>query len=596
MYEKLRAHFLVFVRHILADMTYFIKIEKWIWGHSVDEDLCKEAVYSNDYYDLILDYIGGYPLGDPECILQVDDTYDIGFYSRARAPELNLQDYPYLTIPHCLTPMDMTALEVSGILRLQNPAALDLQGQGVLIGFVDTGINYEHPAFRNADGNTRIMGIWDQTRMDGTPPSGMVYGAFYGEAEINAALQAEHPEELVPERDENGHGTFLAGVACGSADAGAGFSGAAPLAHLAVVKCKQAKQYLRDYYFIPDGVECYQENDVMMGLTWLNDLAYELRLPLVLCIGMGGSLGNHAGEEPLSVQCDELGRRRQRAVVVAAGNEANQRHHEQRSVIQGEAETIEVSVGERVNGFQMEVWTMVPEVYQVSVISPTGERFPKTVVRPGSRQEYTFLFEQTRLTVEYTIVGTRNSMQLICLRFEKPFAGIWSVEMQADLALSGNVFCWLPLSAFLSGEVFFLRSSPDTTITMPGMSRVAITAGAYQAVGGSIYPDSGRGFSSLGAVKPDLIAPGVNVSGPTLRDRYELRSGTSISAALTAGACAQMFQWGIVENNMLYLNTTELKSLLIRGAGRDEDRTYPSPVYGYGTLNVYDALLRLRGI
>ena len=547
----------------------------------MDEELCKKAVYSNEYYDLILDYIGGYSMGAPECIQQVDDTYDIGFYRRERAPELNLQDYPYLTIPHCLTPMDMTALEVSGMIRLQNPAALDLQGQGVLVGFVDTGINYEHPAFRNVDGSTRILGIWDQTQMEGPPPNGMVYGAFYG----------EQPQSIVPERDESGHGTFLAGVACGSADAGAEFSGAAPLAHIAVVKCKQAKKYLRDYYFIADGVECYQENDLMLGLAWLNRFAYERQLPLVVCIGMGGSLGNHTGEEPLSVQCDELGRRRQRAVVVAAGNEAN---HEKRNVIQGGSEIIELSVEERVRGFQMEMWSTVPEIYQVSVISPTGERFPKTVVYPGSRQAYTFLFEQTRLTVEYAIVGTRNSMQLISLRFENPLAGIWSVEVQGDLVLSGNICCWLPLSAFLSGEVFFLRSSPDTTITMPGMSRVAITAGAYQAVGGSIYPDSGRGFSGLNAVKPDLIAPGVNVTGPVLPDQYELRSGTSISAALTAGACAQMFQWGIVENNMRYLNTTELKNLLIRGAGRDEERVYPSPVYGYGTLNVYDALLRLR--
>ena len=114
----------------------------------MDDNICKNVIYSNDYYDLIIDYIGGYPLGDPECILQVDNTYDIGFYSRERAPELNLVDYPYLTIPHCLVPMDMTALEVSGILRLQNPSALDLQGQGVLIGFVDTGITYEHPAFQ----------------------------------------------------------------------------------------------------------------------------------------------------------------------------------------------------------------------------------------------------------------------------------------------------------------------------------------------------------------------------------------------------------------------------------------------------------------
>ena len=561
----------------------------------MDEELCKEAVYSNDYYDLILDYIGGYPLGNPECIIQVDNTYDIGYYNRKRSPELNLLDYPYLTIPHCLTPMGMTALETSGVLQLQNPAALDLQGQGVLIGFVDTGINYEHPAFRNQDGSTRIIGIWDQTRQDGIPPNGMVYGTFYSEHEINEALQAENPVELVPQRDENGHGTFLAGVACGSMNTQTEFLGTAPLAKIVVVKCKQAKQYLRDYYYIPDGVECYQENDLMMGLAWLNRFAYEQRLPLVACVGMGGSLGSHAGDEPLSVLCDELGRRRQRAVVVAAGNESNQRHHEQRNnLVQGKMEKIELSVGERVTGFQMEMWTMVPEIYRISVLSPTGERLPDMVARPGNRQEYMFLFEQTKLTVEYTIVGTRNSMQLIALRFKNPMSGIWTVEIHGELVLSGNIFCWLPLSAFLSGEVFFLRSVPDTTITIPGMSRVAITVGAYSAVEGSIYPDSGRGFSSLDQVKPDIIAPGVNVNGPVWKEEYEVRSGTSISAAFTAGACAQIFQWGIVENNMRYLNTTELKNLLIRGAGRDAERSYPNPVYGYGTLNVYDALLRLR--
>lgn len=562
----------------------------------MEDEKCREIIYSNDYYDLILDYIGGYPLGDPECILRVDDTYDIGFYSRERSPKLNLQDYPYLTIPHCLMPMDMTALDVSGILRLQNPAALDLHGQGVLVGFVDTGIDYEHRAFQNEDGTTRILGIWDQTRSEGTAPSGMLYGTFYGEEEINIALQSENPREIVPEQDENGHGTFLAGVACGSANAAAEFSGAAPLAGIAMVKCKQAKQYLKDYYFIPDGVECYQENDLMMGIAWLNQFAYELRMPLVLCIGMGGSLGSHAGEEPLSILCDEIGRRRQRAVVVAAGNAANQRHHEQRTDIeQGKTESIEIAVEERVKGFQMELWTMVPELYELSVISPTGERFPGAIVQPGVSQEYTFLFEQTMLTVEYAIVGTRNSMQLIALRFERPLPGIWTVEIQADLILNGTIFCWLPLAELLSGNVFFLRSSPDTTITLPGMARVAVTTGAYQAVGGSVYPESGRGFSSLNQVKPDLIAPGVNVLGPTARNQYEVRSGTSVSAALTAGACAQIFQWGIVENNILYLNTTDVKNLLIRGAGREAERSYPNPVYGYGTLNVYEALRRLRG-
>lgn len=560
-----------------------------------DSEVCREAIYSNEYYDIIIDYLGGYTIGDPVCLYQVDDTYDLGHYSRQTSPPLNLQDYPYLSIPKCFALMDQSALEVSGILRLQNQAALDLKGQGVLVGFVDTGIAYENPVFCNEDGTTRILGIWDQTNEGGTPPEGILYGAFYDEDRINQALQSEEPQSVVPVTDEIGHGTFLAGVACGSPNYEADFSGAAPLASIAVVKCKQAKQYLRDYYFIPEGVPCYQENDLMMGIAWLHQFASKLRLPLIICIGLGSGMGSHAGECPVSVQVDELGRRRQRGIVVAAGNEANQRHHYQRrGISERERDAIEISVGENVRGFQVEFWASVPETYSISVLSPTGERVPKSGGRTENRQVYTFLFEKTTLTIDYTIVGARFGMQLIYIQFENPLPGIWTIEVRPELVIDGNFNCWLPLSQFLSGEVFFLRSIPDTTITTPGMSRIAVTSGAYQANGGNIFPDSGRGFSTVNVIKPDILAPGVNVYGPEPRGGFGVRSGTSIAAAVTAGGCAQLFQWGIVENNMMYLNSTDLSNLLIRGAVRSPDRIYPSTSYGYGLLDVYNALNRLR--
>lgn len=560
-----------------------------------DSEVCREAIYSNEYYDIIIDYLGGYSIGDPVCLYQVDDTYDLGHYSRQTSPPLNLQDYPYLSIPKCFALMDQSALEVSGILRLQNQAALDLKGQGVLVGFVDTGIAYENPAFCNEDGTTRILGIWDQTNEGGTPPEGILYGAFYDEDRINQALQSEEPQSVVPVTDEIGHGTFLAGVACGSPNYEADFSGAAPLASIAVVKCKQAKQYLRDYYFIPEGVPCYQENDLMMGIAWLHQFASKLRLPLIICIGLGSGMGSHAGECPVSIQVDELGRRRQRGIVVAAGNEANQHHHYQRrGISERERDAIEISVGENVRGFQVEFWASVPETYSISVLSPTGERVPKSGGRTENRQVYTFLFEKTTLTIDYTIVGARFGMQLIYIQFENPLPGIWTIEVRPELVIDGNFNCWLPLSQFLSGEVFFLRSIPDTTITTPGMSRIAVTSGAYQANGGNIFPDSGRGFSTVNVIKPDILAPGVNVYGPEPRGGFGVRSGTSIAAAVTAGGCAQLFQWGIVENNMMYLNSTDLSNLLIRGAVRSPDRTYPSTSYGYGLLDVYNALNRLR--
>ncbi|MCD8217271.1 MAG: S8 family peptidase [Clostridiales bacterium] len=559
-----------------------------------DPELCRMAIYSEDYYDFIIDYSNGYAGNDVVCAQKVSDRFDIVYFERFDTPELNLENYPYAIIPKCFALTDQTALESSGILRLQNPAGLDLQGDGVLVGFADTGINYTHPAFCNADGTTRIAAIWDQTDEAGTPPEGFSYGAYYEKEEINAALRAENPLDVVPAADLNGHGTFLAGVACGGADAAMDFTGAAPGCEILMVKCKEAKSYLRDYYFVPEEVPCYQENDLMLAISWLIRMAERLQKPLILCVGMGSAMGNHAGEDAVSVLCDEMGRLRQKGVVISAGNEANARHHYFKSgLTERRTEVVEISVGSSVPGFYMECWAAVPEVYRAAVLSPTGERFAGSGGIVG-RDTHEFLFEKTTVTVDYVVTGSGLGSQLIYLRFLAPYPGIWTVELTPVLAIEGSIHCWLPLTGMLKGDVYFLQPDPDTTILSPGMSAAAVCAGAYRTVSGGIDPDSGRGFSVSGVIKPDILAPGVNVYGPDLRTGYTRRSGTSVSAAVTAGGCAQIFQWGILQQGLTYLNSMNLSNILIRGAARSEERTYPGRAYGYGLLNVYDALGMLR--
>ncbi|MCD8152541.1 MAG: S8 family peptidase [Clostridiales bacterium] len=556
--------------------------------------LYRTAIYSNDYYDFIIDYRGGYPREDTACFQKVSDRFDVVCYGRSASPEMSLETYPYAIIPKCYAPADQTALETGGILRLQNPAGLDLTGQGVLVGFLDTGIEYTHPAFRYADGSTRIAAIWDQTAKNGEPPEGFSYGTFYGRKTIDAALASENPAALVPTVDEYGHGTFLAGVACGSADAAADFTGAAPMAELLVVKCKEAKPYLREYYFVPEDVPCYQENDLMLALSWLLHMADRLQKPLAVCIGMGTAMGNHAGEDAFSAFCDEVGRQRQRVVVTCAGNEANARHHYFRSgLAENDTEAVEIFVGQGVTGFSMECWAAVPEIYRVTILSPTGERFAAVGGMAGS-QSHRFLFEQTTVTVEYVVSGFGLGSQLICLRFFAPWPGIWTVELTAALAIEGAFHCWLPQTGLMSGEVFFLQPDPDTMILSPGMSASAVSAGACHTAGGGIWADSGRGYSVSGTVKPDVLAPGVNVYGPGLRGGYTVRTGTSVSAALTAGGCALILQWAVLRQGMAWLNSTDLSNLLIRGAVRSADRIYPNRAYGYGQLDVYGALEALR--
>ena len=190
---------------------------------------CREQVYSDEFFDFIVSYeetneqtIAG------ACIQRIDEGYDIFYYPREGLPPLSVGSYSYSEIPKCYGLLDQTALEVSGILKMQNQPVLALKGRGVLIGFIDTGIDYTNPAFRYSDGSSRIVRIWDQTIQDGTPPVGILYGADYTREQINAALLSENPYDVVPSRDMNGHGTFLAGVACGSESENGDFIGAAP--------------------------------------------------------------------------------------------------------------------------------------------------------------------------------------------------------------------------------------------------------------------------------------------------------------------------------------------------------------------------------
>ena len=254
--------------------------------------------------------------------------YKIIYVEQSLADPIRFDKYPYNSVPKCYTLIDTQAMEQSGIIQVQNYPTLNLQGSGVLIGFVDTGIDYRNPIFRNLDGSTRIAGIWDQTIQTGEPPENMFYGTEYTKEQINEALGSGNPLETVPSRDENSHGTFLASLAAGGVNEENQFIGAAPDAQIAVVKLKPAKQYLKDYYLIQTNAPCYQENDIMLGITYLNQLADRLGLPLVICIALGTNLGSHSAGSPLTSILDVYGSIANRAVVVGGGNEANQRPEE----------------------------------------------------------------------------------------------------------------------------------------------------------------------------------------------------------------------------------------------------------------------------
>ena len=557
---------------------------------------CEEAVYSNDYYDFIVEkiYIEEY-VPEEYCRQELGTVYEAVYYQPDSSGDLYSGLYTYGSVPKCFGLLDNIALEQSGILKVRDQTNLALTGQGVLIGFIDTDFDYTDPLFCHSDGTTRIEAFWNQQDRNGLPPLDFIYGTEYTREQINAELMADEADRRIPH--VNGHGTFLAALAAGSQDYKNQFSGAAPGCDLAFVQLKPAKQYLKDYYFIPDEARVFQENDIMAGIHYLNLLAIRLRKPLALCIALGTNMGNRSGTNLISGSLATVASRRQRCVVIAAGNEADKRHHFLGGVQgQNEEERVEISVAEGVDGFIAELWAQAPELYEISILSPTGERFNARPSTPFQHTEYRFLFEGTMVSVDYRLVGAFDSNELVSIRFDRPAAGIWILIVRVRNYAEGRYHIWLPMTGMISGEVIFLRSNPDTTITVPSDTEQPITAGGYNTKDGSIYAESGRGFAVNGNIKPDFAAPAVDVSGPMGNGRYGTRSGTSIAAAITAGAGALMLEWTGVRRNDISATSVTIKNYLIRGAAREDFRTYPNREWGWGQLDLYKTFENFRNV
>lgn len=567
----------------------------------MSSDLCRERILSEEYRDFIVSRLQETEFRErfpgEVCGINMGDFYEAIYVEGEMADPILFEKYPYNSVPKCYTLIDTDALEAAGIIQIQNYPTLELQGSGVLIGFVDTGIDYQNSIFRNLDGSTRIVALWDQTIQEGVPPDGFHYGTEYRVEEINQALQSENPMRVVPSIDENSHGTFLASVAAGGADESAQFLGAAPETQIAVVKLKPAKQYLRDFYLIQTDAPCYQENDIMLGVTYLNQLAEELGLPLVLCIALGTNMGSHTAGSPLTGLLDIYANTANRAVVIGSGNEANQRHHFLgRLENQGDTQQVEIRVGENVAGFCTELWADALNILGISLVSPSGEQTYRFPVRSEQTQSYTFVLEGTTVFVDYKVFVERLNAVLIFVRIQDPSPGIWKLIVEPIQIEDGIFHMWLPLTEFLENEVYFLESNPDYTITEPGSTISGMTVGYYNADDNSIAIQSGRGYTRSERIKPEFAAPGVNVTGAILRNQFAERTGSSIATGITAGAAALLMEWVVYRLQRVTIDSTQIRNLLVLGTEKNAGGVYPNREWGYGRLNVYNTFEAIRQI
>ena len=473
----------------------------------------------------------------------------------------------------------------SCIPAVQN-ARYDLYGDGVLVALLDSGVDYAHPDFRNEDGTTRILALWDQT-IPGRPPEGYRIGTEYTQQEINEALAADTESAryaLVPSRDVSGHGTRVLGIAAGNGRASGGrYRGIASRSPILAVKLGMPRE---------EGFP--RTTELMQGLDYCIRKALELRLPVVVNISIGNTYGAHDGTSLLETYIADIANVWKSVICIGTGNEGYAAGHAAGILQERTTEIVELAVGEYETAFSIQIWKSYLDEVDITLISPGGRRAGPIQKLLGAQR---FVLEETEILLYYGEPSPYSQSQEIYLellpRGDYVDTGIWILELAAGEIRDGHYHIWLPSSAALNGGTRFLRASADTTLTIPSTARRIAAIGAYDSRTLTYADFSGRGGTCDLREKPVLVAPGVRILTTAPGGTYAEATGTSFATPFATGAAALLLQWGIVDGNDPYLYGEKAIAYLKKGTRPlPAYAEYPNPEVGWGRLCILEAFPR----
>lgn len=503
-------------------------------------------------------------------------------------------------VPPIYTLENISPGEASGAPIFNNNPYLSLNGTGVLIGILDTGIDYLNPEFQREDDTTRIVRIWDQTIPSSEIIYGLNIGSEYNEKQINEAIKLKKsggdPYEVVPSKDVIGHGTMSAGL-IGARGINPDVVGVAPNCEFVVVKMLEAGKWNMDKSGITNsGVGRYSTEVLMMSMRYLSLLASELKKPIIIYMPIGSNVGAHDGTSELEGSIDTTTRQLGVAVVTGTGNEGDtDTHTEGRFLKPGEVKTIEIKIGKNQKNLFFNIYIRQPDRVSLAITSPSGEVVDKITAKLNKRETVKFVYEGTKMEIIFRLPDEVTGDEIISIKAVDIREGIWQFRLYGDFIVDGRYWSWLPQRSLLDPETKFLNPSQYTTLTMPSTSQNAIVASYYNQNNNATVGQSGRGFTRDERVKPDIAAGGITATVIKPGGGTGIASGSSVATAILAGCCSLMYQWGIVDGNDETLYTKKLRSYIIRGAQIRPGYTYPNEQWGYGTLSMQGIFDAIRG-
>ena len=439
-------------------------------------------------------------------------------------------------------------------------------GRGVIVGIIDTGIDYRDPRFRTADGRTRIISIWDQS-IDGSPPAGFYKGSEYSAFRINEALSSPDPKRIVPHTDFSGHVTAVAGIAAGNT------FGAAYNSDIIVVKVRQAEN------------EYSKTTQIMKALRYIIDKARSLRRPLAVNISYGMNEGSHRGDSLFESYISAVSSEWKLSVIIPTGNEGAAGHHYEGRLNTGETLDIGFFTSAGIRSLYLSIWKNYIDEISCELFLPGGEstgvinRFSSPAFSAAGGLAISSVYGQPtrRSAAQEIFYDIRPAGRDIP-------AGAWELRMKAGSIGSGHIDIWLPTLEQVGAGTYFADPSDRLTMTIPSTCRKVIRTAGFDRITGAAAAFSGRGAGCPDDIMPDIAAPAVNISAPTPGGGIGSFTGTSFAAPFITGYAALLMEWGIVCGNSPFMYGEKLKARLRLAATRDPSIRYPDPSTGYGKI------------
>lgn len=486
---------------------------------------------------------------------------------------------------------DISPSNVDNINAIKINPYLDLTGRGVLIGMVDTGIDYLNEEFIREDDTSRIANIWDQTIEDNSDQSEYI-GKIYSNEEINSSIKAyrnnQDPYVIVPSKDDIGHGTQMAGI-IGAKGYNQEIKGIASECEFVIVKLFESINFKNQLEtngvpYIP----IYNNAEILAAIEYLKNFSRTTTRPMVIYLGVGTTEGSHDGNNLVSRYLTTISRNRGIVAVLGVGNEGAAEGHASGYIQQvGDIATVELKIPREIKYFSFKIWVIKPNIASLNVISPNGDQSNFIKAKINEIDSINFVFFKTEMEVRYYVPEHFTGHEVIAINFTNIKAGIWTFQLRGDYITDGRYHIWLPPQKTLPQDTKFLQSDPFITLTIPSIAKKVVTV-AYYGNDNALVASSGKGFDVSNITNnPDIATLGVNILTTKVLGGVTAVTGSSAATAIVAGACALLLQWGIVNGNDKTMYATKVISYLIHGADRSNPSyQYPSREIGYGFFDL----------